>query len=96
MLMLGTSIANAAFIDTSKFTSAFMSLNIGQKDDRGTEIYEGDILKGRFYGFINPIDDYTFRVYWDEVHTSFMADYFEPAMCEVIGNIYENPELLED
>lgn len=66
----------------------------GLKDKNGKEIYEGDILKGTFYGFPIIEHDYVFSVYWDERHKSFMTDYFEPTECEVIGNIYENPELI--
>ena len=66
----------------------------GLKDKNGKEIYEGDILKGTFYVFPMPEYDYVFQIYWDEKEKGFMASYFEPSECEVIGNIYDNPELL--
>lgn len=69
---------------------------IGRKDKNGKEIYEGDIVKGTFYGFPMVEYDYIFQIYWDEKEKGFMANYFEPSECEVIGNIYENPELLEE
>lgn len=66
----------------------------GLHDKNGKEIYEGDILKGTFYGFPMPEYDYVFQIYWDEKEEGFMASYFEPSECEVIGNICDNPELL--
>ena len=66
----------------------------GLHDKNGKEIYEGDILKGTFYGFPMPEYDYVFQIYWNEKVKGFMANYFEPSECKVIGNIYDNPELL--
>lgn len=68
----------------------------GLHDKNGKEIYEGDILKGTFYGFPMPEYDYVFQIYWDGKEKGFMASYFEPSECEVIGNIYDNPELLKE
>ena len=67
---------------------------IGLKDKNGKEIYEGDILHGEFYGY--PIDCIeTFTVKWHKADAGFLANYFNNAKCEVIGNIFDNPELLE-
>ena len=78
----------------------------GLKDKNGKEIYEGDILIGRFD--INEVDDSIYLTLTDEeIETQskiFVVDSifypYEmnglPDEIEIIGNIYENPELLED
>ncbi len=70
---------------------------IGRKDKNGNEIYEGYIVKNEhgdiflvewnedwcgFFLFVAKMDKYGYAVFDD-------AD-----RCEIIGNIYENPELV--
>jgi uncharacterized phage protein (TIGR01671 family) len=72
----------------------------GCKDVHGKEIYEGDILKCKLYN-----GDYeNYVIVWDEEDACFDAFNKDKSnfmvtsiwtASEIIGNIYENPELLE-
>ena len=70
----------------------------GLKDSKGVEIYESDIIKAKIgaVDFILKIEfeNGKFMAVGDDDLTAF--DLFTITdKCEVIGNIFENPELLE-
>lgn len=90
------------------FRNTEIMQSTGYTDENGIEIYEGDILKIVMDNFGSQ--DYILPIYWDELTCSLMIDipyedwgsvcvgYLDDADIYekfVIGNICENPELLE-
>jgi len=72
----------------------------GLKDKNGKDIYEGDIVKYKDnFGYLKVVE-----IVW-RYHEMANSGWFDtvimagplelPKCCEVIGNIYENPELLK-
>ena len=89
--------------DLLKGTDNLMQFT-GLFDKQGVEIYEGDILKFITFGFnaesfitVIEFKNASFRLKNGRNLFYFgQTDFTKLDDCRVIGNIYENPELLED
>ena len=92
-LKKGTIFWNGALLNGAEDT---LMQFIGLKDKNGKEIYEGDIVNTEEgIGYISYyIPDCKFIVvidgYWDDLDRTLNCY----PQIEIIGNIYENPELL--
>jgi uncharacterized phage protein (TIGR01671 family) len=106
MISLKEALKQVTFGFLLKFNDTYQLLQYtGLKDKNGEEIFEGDILKqcnGSINGCAWMDKNYVVKhklkgfdlpfFMWDENGDNNMDS---THWCEVIGNIYENPELLE-
>lgn len=83
------------------FRDVELMQSTGLCDKEGTEVFEGDILRHQIqteYTFIVKYDKDNGRWYGDGLSRTYRIDIakrFLPYYYKIIGNIYENPELLE-
>lgn len=93
-------------VDDSYYEGAFsyeIMQYTGLKDKNGKDIYEGDILLNK--GSTMYCSEYPMEIYFNEEFGGWMwrnkytdedGFFIDVAKkCEVVGNVYENPELLE-
>jgi len=101
----GSTSVPLKFEDERNGEDVILMQSTGLKDKSGKEIFDGDVLACK-------TDDevINLNIFWDEEHALFMfeskkyneqeplAELVEDNIYpfEIIGNIYDNPELLED
>lgn len=94
--MMAFSVLDAQFARHYRDDEVEIMQYTGLKDKNGKEIYEGDIIKGWKDSHWHDGKDRVLKeVEWIDELGGFNIIQIEMRECEVIGNIYENPELLE-
>ena len=90
------------FEDCNTYNGVILMQSTGLKDKNGKEIFEGDIVKFTITnGFDYVVDEYGAVTYKQGAFfivkdfAEYLISYVYTKEVEVIGNIYENQELLE-
>jgi uncharacterized phage protein (TIGR01671 family) len=83
------------------FSQVIIMQSTGLKDKNGKEIFEGDILKTRTRGYVivrkeNGNTMTTFKSGTNKRTSLVLSSFLEKYQVVIIGNIYENKELLEN
>lgn len=80
---------------------AILMQSTGLHDKNGVEIFEGDILKTRSRGFVFVKRQYgnstvKYQSGTNTTTTVTLSHFMDKYKIEVVGNIYENKELIEN
>ena len=75
--------------------SVVIMMSTGLKDKNSVEIYVGDIIRGLYNTNIIGYDIVIIEVK-EDLLKGFELEQFDLNNTEVLGNIYENPELLKE
>ena len=78
-----------------QFIDNVLMQSTGLKDKNGNEIYEGDIIKGPYdtgiIGYVMVVGEVKYYLL-----EGFQLKQFDLNRTEILGNVYENPELLKE
>ena len=88
--VIGVNMPHQSFLTIEQYT--------GLKDKNGRMIYEGDIVSKHnsdLKGVVKQVKDGQWAIYWDNVPDGYYVLFKYSNLCEVVGNIHENSELLE-
>lgn len=95
-IQLGCEADEGDYVRWERFADVELMQFTGLHDKNGEEIYKGDIIKLEGWSpSIYMIDFDRGAFYIAKADRHEVADIKYAEECEVIGNIYENPELLK-
>ena len=86
-------------IDDEEIDEKTIGQYTGLNDKNGNKIFEGDIVEEKKHISIVKWDDSlcSYVTFTEKLnHITNLAYYYKTSKLEVIGNIYDNPEILEE